>query len=127
VVNANPRLGVVGSHRLTREQSEAAWLLLSGALIFLAPGVVNTSTSTGVESVAAAVCNQMGWKEDNDLLVIHKPYNDIWTPNGKQDAYRRLIDNTDVLISIQRVGSYAGQWPVAVANDHGVEIYKYYL
>lgn len=126
------RLAIIGSQSF----NEPWKYLVSDALIrqYLKhvdgiQSIISGGCKTGVDNQVELIAPWYGYEEDYGNLIIHRPRNDQWEPNGFKERNILIAQDCTHMLCIRDRSStsYGSGWTADFAWDIGVQVWRFDL
>lgn len=125
------RLAIVGSQLFHESwKYNVVDAMIKTFLIHQEPDVViSGGCKTGVDRSAELLGKWYGYSEEDGTLIIHRPNNDQWEPNGFKKRNIMIAEDCTHMLCIRDKGSttYGSGWTANYADNLGRHVWKFEL
>lgn len=124
------RLAIVGSTKFADPFAEAiARELINRKLFWFRPAVVISGGAEGVDEMAEQIAWLHGYREGDGAmkpLIIHRPKNRRWQPEGFKERNLRIAEDCTHLLAIRckRATTYGSGWTADRAEELGKTVWR---
>lgn len=118
-------LAIVGSRKFKKWYGlDAAEGIIRGVLGHYQPKTVISGGAEGIDTMAADIAGEMGM-----LVMVFKPENNRWEPNGYKDRNMQIAGSCDSLLAIRcsESSSYGSGWTADYAEKIGKTVERVLL
>lgn len=129
MANSDTRLAIVGSVSFVEPGAAAhAYHLINWRIDELHPAVIISGGAPGIDSAAETIARRWGYSEDNaeKRLIIHRPKNFRWKPDGFQDRNLLIAQDCTHLLAIRckHSATYGSGWTADRAQEMGRTVWR---
>lgn len=122
------RLAIVGSTRFADPgAADVARHIIYQAIWVMKPDVVISGGAVGVDTFGEEIARTAGYSDDR--LIIHRPRNQRWEPDGFKDRNLLIAQDCTHLLAIRckQSKTYGSGWTADRAEELGKTVWRRFL